>query len=137
MRHCWADEVRAGIQGRLRASTLLVLQLERRVLMLPLWLLPRWLQLVLLPLLLVWLLQVLLLWRRRLADALIGSNRMASDAISFRLEPMLAISSRLRISSNSNNNSLTSSNCNVMRARLAAVSARLRCVQKPASSCDS
>ena len=87
--------MRAGVQGRLRASTLLVLQLERRVLMLPLWLLPRWLQLVLLPLLLVWLLQVLLLWRRRLADALIGSSRMASDAIAIRLEPLLALSNEM------------------------------------------
>ena len=77
---------------------------------------------VLLPLLLVGLLQVLLLWRRRLADALIGSSRMASDAIAIRLEPLLALSSRLRISSSSNN-SLTSSNCNVMRARFAAVGA--------------
>ena len=76
MRHCWAEEVRAGIQVRLRASTLLVLQLVWRVLMLPLWLLPLWLQLVLLPLLLVWLLRVLLLLRRRLEGA---QERLQTD----------------------------------------------------------
>ena len=36
MRHCCAEEVRAGFQVRLRASTLLALQLVLRVLMLPL-----------------------------------------------------------------------------------------------------
>lgn len=91
-----------------RASTLLALQLVWRVLMLPLWLLPLWLQLVLLPLLLVGLLQVLLLLRRRLEEAPIGSSRMASDALAIRLEPLLAFSSRLR---NSSSSSLTSSNC--------------------------
>ena len=69
VRHCCAEEVRAGSQVRLRASALLALQLVLLVLMLPLLLLPLWLQLVLLPLLLVWLLRVLLLLRRRLEGA--------------------------------------------------------------------